>query len=339
MFVPYLRAPTLDDLLRAVVQGIQAHGHRATASRGDSTELVGVALELENPRARLSRTETRGRVFSALGEFCWYMSGRNDHDSIAYYLPDAYRPEDINPDGTLPGAYGPRLVGESGQLDRVISLLRDRPSSRQAVLRLFDANDLATGQKDVPCTCTIQFLNREAKLHVVTNMRSNDVYLGLPHDVFCFTLLQEWVARRLRLEVGVYKQLVGSLHLYDRNQAAASGFLGEGFQTTLMPMPAMPLHDPEGGLRALLDAESALRTSAADFAMAQARETSVEPYWADLIRLLGVYRYSKDGDAEAISRLKQSMSSKSYEVFVDRQMQRIQTSKSDGSAKGSAHNE
>jgi thymidylate synthase len=38
---------------------------------------------------------------------------------------------------------------------------------------------------------------------MVTTMRSNDAYLGLPHDVFCFTMLQEIIARSLGREIGI----------------------------------------------------------------------------------------------------------------------------------------
>lgn len=320
MITPFFRAATLDDLMREAVEAIRAHGRHLTASRGAFTEITGVLLELENPLARLSRTETKGTPFSALGEFCWYLSGRSDHESIKWYLPRAYRPQDVTPDGRLPGAYGPRLIGTSGggQLERVVTMLQEKGTTRQAVLQLFDANDLRTGQSDVPCTCTIQFLYRDGRLHVVTYMRSNDVYLGFPHDVFCFTLLQEWVARRIGAEPGTYKHVAGSLHLYDEHADGARRYLDEGFQSTLSPMPEMPATDPQGALRALLEAEEALRTSPPDFARVGALEAALEAYWADLVRLLRAYRHWKDHDSAAILRVRDSMASPIYFPFLDR---------------------
>lgn len=321
MVTPYLRAETLDDLMRDVFETLHAHGRPVTASRGSSTELTGFLLELTNARARLSRTESKGTPFSALGEFCWYLSGRGDYAFIEYYLKSAYDPnQDVEPDGNISGAYGPRLIGprEDDQLERVVALLQRRPTTRQAVLRLFDASDLRTGQHDVPCTCTIQFLNRDGRLEVITYMRSNDAYLGLPHDVFCFTLLQEWVARRLRLELGAYKHAVGSLHLYDDDSVRVQRYLEEGFQSTLSPMPPMPTHDPEAGLAGLLGAEEALRMSPPDFARAITQESMLDGYWADLVRLLRAYRHSSDGDPEAIFRVRDSMISPIYYQFLDR---------------------
>ena len=64
-------------------------------------------------------------------------------------------------------------------------------------LQIFDAKDLLNFQhKDIPCTVSLQFLIRENKLHLFVNMRSNDVFLGLPHDIFCFTMIQEIIANQ-----------------------------------------------------------------------------------------------------------------------------------------------
>lgn len=325
MLMPCFRADTLDDLLRESLDAIRAHGTQVKASRGDTTEIVGAMLELTNPLARLSRTEKKGTPFSALGEFCWYLSGRSDRESIQWYLgPAAYGAEDVAEDGTLPGAYGPRLIGgnqtthHEGQLKRIVEMLQSKPTTRQAVIQLFDANDLRTGQRDVPCTCTIQFLHREGHLHVLTHMRSNDVYRGFPHDVFCFSLLQEWVARQLGADLGMYRQVAGSLHLYYRDQRDAMRFIDEGFQSTRSPMPPMPEDDPVGALNALLDAESTLRDAEPDFVRVTHHEATLDGYWADLVRLLRAYRYKKDRDPDAILQLRNAMASPVYHPFLTR---------------------
>lgn len=322
MVTPYFRQDSLDDLMRDAFEAVRTHGRPVQATRGPCVEITGVMLELTNVRARLSRSETKGTPFSALGEFCWYLSGRSDFDSIDYYIKGAYdRDLDVEPDGvTISGAYGPRLIesGGEGQLEHVIEMLSRKTTTRQAVLQLFDADDLTSGQRDVPCTCTIQLLNREDGLEMVTYMRSNDVYKGLPHDVFCFTLLQEWIACRLGAEPGTYKHVVGSLHLYDVNTESAQRYLDEGFQSTLSPMPPMPKEDPRDALDSLLDAEEALRMTPPDFSRATTREEALDPYWADLVRLLRAYRHLKDRDAEAILRTRDRMASPVYYPFLTR---------------------
>ena len=69
-------ASVLDDILNEVYShllGQEVGGLKGT--RGDGSEEIGVLIELTNPRARLSSSENRGRIFSALGELCWYLSG------------------------------------------------------------------------------------------------------------------------------------------------------------------------------------------------------------------------------------------------------------------------
>ena len=193
MSIPNFSGPTLDDVMRAAILEIHETGEVNMPTQGENKEIIGSALEITNPRARLSRTETRGKPFSCLGELCWYLNGSNELDPISYYIP---RYQKFAEGDLVFGGYGPRLFDDSGvaQVTNVIALLEERPSSRRAVIQLFDAEDIAEQHKDVPCTCVLQFLIRKGALHMMTYMRSNDVFLWLPHDVFCFTMLQELVA-------------------------------------------------------------------------------------------------------------------------------------------------
>lgn len=305
------RAGTTDDLLRQALQHILRTGVRTSQRRGEVLELAGAALELLNPRARLSRTEARGRIYSCLGEFCWYLSGSNLTDPISYYIP-AYRDEDE--DGRIHGGYGPRIFDWSGvnQLANVLDLLKMRPSSRQAVIQLFDRNDLVGEHRDVPCTCTLQFLIREQKLNMVAYMRSNDAWLGLPHDLFCFTMLQELLARTLGIDLGRYVHFVGSLHIYEQHTQDARAFLNEGWQSSAA-MPGMPLGDPWQGVAELRAAEEQIRVSETLTGMTLPQD----PYWADLARLLMIYRMSRANESKSsIELIRASMSSTAFDVYI-----------------------
>jgi thymidylate synthase len=304
---------TLDDVMRSVIEEIFSHGDRIYPTKGEALELSGVLLEVTNPRARLSRTETRGKLYSCLGELCWYLARSKDLVFISYYIP----PYKESADGDeIFGGYGPRLFNWKGlnQVTNVINVLRENSFSRKAVVQLFDSHDIAEEHKDTPCTCTLQFMIRHDQLHMFTNMRSNDVHWGLPHDVFCFTMLQEIVARSLSVEVGTYKHAVGSLHLYVKHTRAATRFLNEGWQPTEAVMPPMPSGDPWPGISFLLQAESAIRTAGA---FNDSRLGDIDPYWADLIRLLQVFRSKKDKDVGRIKELRGRMSSKVYFPFID----------------------
>ena len=195
----------------------------------------------------------------------------------------------------------------------MIGLLRRKPSSRKAVIQLFDAQDILEEHSDIPCTCTIQFMIRRDRLDMFTNMRSNDAFWGLPHDVFCFTMLQEIVARSLSVEIGSYKHAAGSLHLYEPSIDAAERFIEEGWQPTEAVMPPMPIGDPWPSISTLLKAESGIRS---DGTLPGIALEEPDPYWADLIRLLQVFRYKKDKDADRIKETRSKIEPSSSFISI-----------------------
>ncbi|HTD24515.1 MAG TPA: thymidylate synthase [Terriglobales bacterium] len=316
----HITANTLDDLLRRVINKILKSGNATEPSRGKTNELIGVLLEITDPRARLSRTEGRSLLFGGLGELLWYLAGSKQLSFIRYYLP---RYSEESDDGrTVHGAYGPRFFKMRGinQIQNVLDLLKNRPASRRAVIQLFDATDIediAHEHKNIPCTCTLQFMVRHGRLHMFTSMRSNDVFLGLPHDLFTFTMLQEIIARTLGVELGKYKHAVGSLHIYEKDRGKAEQFLKEGWQASVL-MPSMPLEDPWKSIRKVLKAERAVRHNRG----INIGRLGLEAYWEDIVRLLQIYSYAKKANADKIARLKKMMSSRIYDVYIEKKKQK-----------------
>lgn len=314
----HISAPTLDDLLRGVYKKLLASKNRVKPSRGNIYEETGVLLEIKNPRARLSRTESRGKVFSCLGELLWYLSGTNGLEFISYYI--AHYKNDSEDGKTIFGGYGPRFFNMRGQdqITNVVRILKEKDSSRRAVIQLFDADDLATSRREIPCTCTLQFMIRNRQLQMLTHMRSNDAYLGLPHDVFCFTMLQEIIARTLSVELGTYKHFVGSLHLYEVNIEGASQYLDEGWQSSTISMPLMPDCDPWPAIEILLKAESDIRCGA----VVDPVQLGLDSYWADIVRLLKILRHYKNKESNELARIKAEMSSPIYSTYIEKQQRK-----------------
>jgi len=308
-----IAAATLDDAMRWVFSDIFEHGEPVVSTKGPNREVFGRFIQIANPRARLSWTESRGKPLSCLGELCWFLSGSADTDFISYYL-NRYR--EFDEGGRVFGAYGPRLHDWRGlnQLKTIRSLLRARPLTRQAVIQLFDAGDIVEKHKDVPCTCTLQFAIRRNRLHLLAQMRSNDAYIGFPHDVFCFTMLQELIARELGLDLGTYQHVVGSFHLYDADSEKAKRFLNEGWQSTEDPMPAMPDGDPWTSVEWLLSAEREIRLRGH---FEEGTQDAVDSYWVDLVRLLKIYRCRTTNDSVGIEALR-SRINPAYLPLIDR---------------------
>lgn len=295
----------------SVIRHVLDHGIPITPSKGPALDLVATTLQLANPLSRVSRSVTRGVLFSSLGELCWYLSGSNATQQIAYYLSH-YREQDE--DGQVRAGYGPRLFDPPGfsQIETVIDLLRRNPHSRRAVVPIFESDDLLGQHKEVPCTCLLQFLVRSEHLYLIAYMRSNDIFLGLPHDIFAFTMLQELVARSLNVPLGQYTHMTGSLHLYTPDQGAASQFLNEGWQS-MSPMPEMPVGDPWDMVAALLEAERLLREGTDPSSL----RLPDSPYWADLVRVLQVFALSKEDRRSEIQDVVNGFVSPQYRLFAE----------------------
>lgn len=317
----YLSADTLDDLLMRVLERLLKIKGGVKASRGSNTEMFGVLLQLTNPRARLSHSEKKGKVFSALGELLWYLAKTDDLKFIRYYLRKYEKESD---DGrTLWGAYGPRLFAmrrRTNQVSNVLKLLRAKPSSRRAVIQLFNAEDLVDSHKEIPCTCTLQFVARSNRLHMLTYMRSNDAFIGLPHDVFAFTMLQEIVARDLGLELGVYKHCVGSLHLYDENRDDARQYVAEGWQPTdSVQMPPMPRGSQWPSIEKVLAAEAKIRRGY----KVKSGGLALDPFWSDVVRLLQIFRHVKRREYPSIRQLQKQMHSDVYSTYIAAKQEKL----------------
>lgn len=143
----------------------------------------------------------------------------------------AYAPQYENfaeSDGTAFGSYGARFANNLLGCDMLAlaeNLLRKNPETRQCVLAIWRPDDIweaMTGKrKDLPCTTTWQFVVRDGALRMIVTMRSNDVWLGMPYDIFVNTCVQRLLANTLGLRCGDYTHHVGSLHLYERHEMAA----------------------------------------------------------------------------------------------------------------------
>tara|TARA_Y100000310_G_scaffold310830_1_gene356475 strand:- start:2015 stop:3004 length:990 start_codon:yes stop_codon:yes gene_type:complete len=187
-------------------------------------EKLAVKFVLENPRSRIPYVKARN--FSPqymIAEFLWYLSGNNSTEWIANYSSFW---KNISDDGkTANSAYGARIFKPHARIagfsliqwDYIINELQEDSDSRRAVLHIRTPYDSALAKLDVPCTLTLQFFIRDEKLHMVTNMRSSDLILGIAYDVPAFTLFQEMLALELGVGLGTYTHISNSLHIYEKH--------------------------------------------------------------------------------------------------------------------------
>ena len=214
---------TADDIWRQAADGLM-HGdvNSLQASRlGPMREHLHCCLHLRTPCQRwiLSRRPAMNPAF-AIAELVWILQGRNDAAFLNYWNPAL--PNFAGHGDTYHGAYGYRLRQHLGldQLERAYQILSANPDSRQVVLQIWDSQvdlphpDGTTRNADIPCNIVAMPKIRAGKLEWLQIMRSNDLFLGTPHNFVQFTSLQEIMAGWLGVDVGSFVLMTDSLHLY-----------------------------------------------------------------------------------------------------------------------------
>jgi thymidylate synthase len=199
---------------------------RSQASRaGNTDEIIHAAFSIEDPRQRwvTSRFPAINPAF-ALAEVVWIMLGRNDAHFIRYWNKQLNKFAGVGEN--YYGAYGKRLRAHFSldQLDRAHKAFKLNPDTRQVVLQIWDVKSdfpFEDGQprsEDIPCNLVSILKLRDNKLEWMQILRSNDFFLGIPHNFVQFTYLQEIMAGWLNVQLGSYNQISDSLHVYDDNK-------------------------------------------------------------------------------------------------------------------------
>lgn len=204
----------IDKLYFLLAKAIMNKGNTVVSRNKEVKELISVSITLTNPSGDnfLKNKDRKLSLRYAFGELFWYLTGSDSLDFISYYAKSYSRFSDNKK--ILNGAYGPRLMP---YVDVIVELLKSDPSTRRAVINIYNTSDIGIESNDVPCTVSLQFLIRNNKLILQTYMRSNDLYLGLPYDIFSFTFFQKIIAEKIGIKVGSYYHYVSSLHIYKKD--------------------------------------------------------------------------------------------------------------------------
>lgn len=213
-----IKLPDLQNGYVSLVTWLMETGGQLTSRGGVTIEHTGVTIQVDDPTGCMLPLGVNRGVNARLAavEALQLMSGNGDAELLRRASPQ-YSDVLINPDDLTYGSYGIRT---RFQVEHVWRELYHHPESRRAVLSIWREQDL-THDGDRPCTLGIQFMIRNNYLEAHVSMRSNDVWLGTPYDVFMFTQLQRSLATALDVGVGKYVHHVGSLHIYERNFEAA----------------------------------------------------------------------------------------------------------------------
>lgn len=189
-------------------------------------EMMSPKCIIDTKRCRLTNHSRKASHNFMMAEFLWILAGRDDVSFVSKFNKNIHQFSD---DGlTFFGAYGVRL---KDQLVFAVKSLLEDEETRQAVVTFWRPNPSKT--KDVPCTIGLHWMIRNNRLHCFSHMRSNDLWLGFPYDVYVFSQLTNVVCgmlNRLRrgeekIERGMLFHAADSLHLYDQHMLQAKELL------------------------------------------------------------------------------------------------------------------
>lgn len=239
----------LDALDRTMHKGV------LVAPRGKLTKEIPqstIEVDMRRPVLRVPKRELNYRFMAA--EAYWILTG---DDQVATIVPYNSRIAEFSDDGErFFGAYGPKIVT---QLPYVVRKLNEDPMSRQAGLTIWRENPPTT--KDVPCTVAIFTSLRNEMLNLHVFMRSSDLWLGIPYDVFNFSMLGHYIccllnATRLSANFvtpGLLYLTAASSHLYEDNWDKAMVCLTDGYPLSQNPSPKFLYSDEHSCLEWLKD--------------------------------------------------------------------------------------
>ncbi len=193
-----------------------------------------------------------------VAEQIWYLQGEKD---LVFFqnFSKAWNmfAED---DNTVDSSYGYRWRNffHRDQVQSLINMFEKDPSSRQGVVVTWDPNtDGLDGEakKNVPCVpiWIANVVNGKLNFHVI--FRSNDIILGLPHDVAGFALLLNILAQRLNLEPGHLHYSISHLHIYENQYKHCEEILAR-----FNPHTEIKLNLPENTFQRAMDKDLSVVT-------------------------------------------------------------------------------
>jgi len=115
--------------------------------------------------------------------------------------------------------YGTRLfkfANSKNQIDDfIIPLLKKYPSTRRALAAVYrPLVDSRLSSKENPCLISIYFKIINNKLTVSALLRSNDMFIGWPANIYQVYLLQKYVSEKLGIETGSITTVSHSAHIF-----------------------------------------------------------------------------------------------------------------------------
>lgn len=227
----YTEYPYWDSAYKALVDTIYYNGiwtdTNVRTKYADGTPatykaVAGIFFKLDNSRDDAFLLTTKHVAWkAAVKEMYWiYIMQSNkvkDLQDMGVEIWTPWKKED----DTIGPAYGAAInvptFGYKNQLEYVVETLKKDPNSRRVMINLWDVYKLHE-MALTPCCYNVIFNVLDGKLYMQLNIRSSDVALGLPFNIFQFQVLHKLIAHECKVEPADMIVMISNLHYYDRHE-------------------------------------------------------------------------------------------------------------------------
>jgi thymidylate synthase len=170
---------------------------------------------------------TTKKVFwkGVVEELLWFLRGETNVKSLqdkSVHIWDAW----ADKEGNLGPIYGkqwrsltthpPARYDIIDQIANVIDQIKKNPASRRHIVSAWNVGELGM-MALAPCHYAYQFYIANGKLSCMFQMRSTDVFLGLPFNIASYALLTYMIAQVCNLGIGNLIYNGGDVHLYSNH--------------------------------------------------------------------------------------------------------------------------
>lgn len=225
-----ITARNTNDLASKVYRALEAVGVHDQSRNGPVLRFDGpVTICLTHPWERVNYCPVRdANPFFHVMESVAMLANWNSVQLLAYFAKNMTQFSDNG--RTYNAFYGTRARCYHGldQLRTVVETLRKDPGTRQALICLWEPEDLTIETKDKACNLVLIFAIRGGVLEMTTFNRSNDAIWGgvTGANIVHLSVFHEYVAQAVNVPMGRWWHTSANLHVYTDNPKATRLLLG-----------------------------------------------------------------------------------------------------------------
>ncbi|MCK4707277.1 MAG: thymidylate synthase [Gammaproteobacteria bacterium] len=217
------------DLLKDVLENGSVKSDRTGTG---TTSIFGCQFRHDLAKGFPLLTTKKVHFKSVVNELLWFLSGSTNINDLDARIWNEWATEA----GDLGPVYGKQWTawptkdgGSINQIDYVIDLLKNNPSSRRILFHAWNCeflpDETLSPQQNVengkmalpPCHLLYQFNVRDNKLSLMCTIRSNDLLLGNPFNTAQAALWVHILCQQTGLELGDLIMSIGDAHIYSNH--------------------------------------------------------------------------------------------------------------------------